>query len=197
MCSKITDYTALTAPSDSDVLVIVDLAAGSTKKITRGNLLSGTQLPASSVNTQAVATGAIDATKLSTSAITLGYTQITSNFVTASTTTTALTGLSASVTIPAGGRRIEIEVFLPSDISTTQSGQNLSIWDGTVGSGTQLQLASQFQSDAGVANYHICKWYGTPSAGSKTYNVGINTSSGTLTVGATATAPAFVVVKAV
>lgn len=194
---KITDYPALTAPSDSDVLVIVDIGAGSTKKITRGNLLSGSQLPASSVNTQSIAAGAVDATKLSAGAISLGYTQITSNFVTTSTTTTALTGLSASVTVPSGGRRVEIEVYLPSLASTTQSGQNLSIWDGTVGSGTQLQLAPHFQDTAGTSNFHFCKWSGTPSSGAKTYNVGISTSSGTLTVAASATAPAFIVVRAV
>lgn len=195
--ARITDYPALTAPSDSDVLVIVDIAAGSTKKITRGALLSGTQLPASAVNAQAIAAGAVDATKLSTGAITLGYNQITSSFGTSSTTTTALTGLSASVTIPAGGRRVEVEVYLPSLASTTQSGQNLSIWDGTVGSGTQLQLTSHFQDTAGTSNFHLCKWSGTPSAGAKTYNVGISTSSGTLTVAASATAPAYIIVKAI
>lgn len=194
---RITDYPALTSPADTDVLVIQDLGAGSTKKITRGNLLSGTQLPASSVNTQAVAAGAVDATKLSTGAIRLGRINKITNFVTTSTTQTLITDLSVTVTIPTGGRDVEVEVYLPSIASTTQSGQNLTLWDGTVGSGTQLQLATNFQDTAGTSNFHYCKWIGTPASGSHTYNVGISTSSGTLTVSNSSTAPAILMVRAV
>ncbi len=37
--SRIVDYPQLTTPSDSDILVIEDLAAASTKKIARGDLV--------------------------------------------------------------------------------------------------------------------------------------------------------------
>jgi hypothetical protein len=61
---KIPSYSALTAPTDNDLLVIEDMTSSSTKKITRGNFLSGTPLPANTVNTQAVADGAITSPKV-------------------------------------------------------------------------------------------------------------------------------------
>jgi hypothetical protein len=259
--AKIDAYPALTTPADTDLVVMADLGAGNTKKVTRGDFLrygtyyteqqagwyfggawtygsattinvpaadvaamnigtkirivqtttkyfhvvaiSGTTITVDGKGTYTVANAAITSPYFSNaespagfvlSPMGYGYTQITSNFTTSSTTVTALTGLSVTIIAPTS-KQLLAEVYLPSISSTTQSGQNLSIWDGTVGSGTQLQLAPHFQSTAGTSSFHLAKWSGTLSAGSHTLNAGILTSSGTLTVAASSTAAAYIKVK--
>lgn len=68
--SKITDYPALTAPNNNDLLVIEDTIASATKKITRTNFLKGTALPADTVNTQAITDANVTTAKVADSAIT-------------------------------------------------------------------------------------------------------------------------------
>ena len=51
-----------------------------------------------------IGTNAIAAASLATSAITLGYAEITSSITTTSSTAVQATGLSVSVTIPSGSR---------------------------------------------------------------------------------------------
>lgn len=51
---RISDLTSYTAPSNSDLLAIVDQAGAVTKKITRADLLKGTALPADTVTTPAI-----------------------------------------------------------------------------------------------------------------------------------------------
>ena len=61
---RISDLTSYTAPSNSDLLAIVDMAGAVTKKITRADLLKGTALPADTVTTPAIADGAVAYAKL-------------------------------------------------------------------------------------------------------------------------------------
>jgi len=56
---RISDLTSYTAPSNSDLLAIVDQAGAVTKKITRADLLKGTALPADTGTTPAIANGAV------------------------------------------------------------------------------------------------------------------------------------------
>lgn len=138
-------------------------------------------------------TNAVTADKLATNAITLGYAQITSNFVLSSSQTvpTQVTGLFAAVTIPAGGRKIKIKGYCGS--MTIAGGVGvLTLWDGTVNSGTLLNQANQASSTSST----IVEAVVTPSAGSKTYNVGIsNSGANNTTIGAAAGQPAFIEVK--
>src|SRR4051794_30434480 len=103
---KITQLTEQTTTTNDDIFVVVDGTTSTTKKVQAQNIL-----PAGSVGSTDIATNGVAAANLATSAITLGYTQITSNFVTASTTVVQVTGLTATVTIPSGGRRIKITAF--------------------------------------------------------------------------------------
>lgn len=161
--------------------------------VTVGILASAAML--NQVNTAAIQTNAVTASKLSTDAITLGYTQITSNFTTVSTTPVQVTGLTTTVTIPAGGRRIKITVFTKAAYGSTSNTSNLTIWDGTVGSGTQIGAGSGFQSTG--ANSTIAMAIVTPAAGSKTYNAGFNVATGTGTWEASTTGPSFILVEAI
>jgi hypothetical protein len=138
----------------------------------------------------------IPAAALATSAITLGYTQVTTTFTTTSTTAVQVTGLSVTVTVPAGGRRIKITAFAPGLYAGTNINARMTIYDGVVGSGTLLSYTYGMNSSA-AATGGIAMAVVTPSAGSKTYNVGLNASSGTATLEAIATGPAFILVEAI
>lgn len=60
---RISDLTSYTAPSNSDLLAIVDQAGAVTKKITRADLLKGTALPADTVTTPAITDSAVTPVK--------------------------------------------------------------------------------------------------------------------------------------
>ena len=140
-----------------------------------------------------IGTNAVAAASLATSAITLGYTQITSNFTTTSASYTALTGLSQAVTIPSGSRRVLIHVFVSEFSTSSAANPYISIWDGTVGSGTQLSQGGYYSSVGGAqTTMNVFANIASPAAGAKTYNAGAKTNGGTLTAAASATAPAFI-----
>lgn len=190
-------YPAQTTPNDSDYHVVNDGVSGETKKITRDDYLQGAPLPANTVTSSAIDQNAVQADDLATNAITLGYTQITanpSNF--SSTSPVQLTGLSSSVTIPAGGRRVKITAFIP----LIQSGASLlcgiSLWDGTVGSGTKISEQDYTIPSGAYAGYNVIAVV-SPTAGAKTYNVGIAVSTNAVTVNAAAGYPAFILVEAI
>jgi len=141
----------------------------------------------------------VSASKLATNAILLGYNQITSNFTSASTTPAAVTGLSATVTIPAGGRRVKITCHV-QDVGTNTGGATviLSIWDGTVGSGTQIGATRNTSPTAGALHAaQVIAVPSAPAAGSKTYNIGLQTDNGSNSafIEASAISPAFILVE--
>jgi hypothetical protein len=144
-----------------------------------------------------LSSGSVSGAALATSAITLGYAQITSS-VSGISTIAQVTGLTATVTIPAGGRSIEITAYTPAFVG---SGANtvgqFNIWDGVVNVGTKLNDSTVIVTNAGFGNYAIVKAIVTPAAGSKTYNIGASITSGTATITAAATTPAFISVKAI
>jgi hypothetical protein len=161
---------------------------------------SGTTLPAGDIGTADIAAGAVDGTKLSTSAITLGYAQITGNISTQATSATLATGLTSTVTVPAGGRRVKITVSGGNlVVGTNAKNLYVGIWSGTVGSGTRLGEAQFTQANANYSVPITLVASDTPSAGSVTYNVGYYTDAGpvTLTWNVSATSPAFILVEAV
>lgn len=143
--------------------------------------------------------GAVSANALSTSAITLGYAEITTSFTTASDGYIQVTGLTANVVIPSGGRRIKITVFV-RDLYNDTSGSYafLSIWDGIVGSGAivsqvQWQTAAGDQSAPATVIAVV-----TPPPGAKTYNVSLQRGSGgTAGLEAFPSSPAFILVEAI
>ena len=140
----------------------------------------------------------VPASALATNAITLGYSQITSNVSTNASTAALATGLTSSVTIPTGGRKVKVSVYIPYVQLTTGGYADITIWDGTVGSGTQLQKWFTKLNDATITQGVQMSFVYTPSAGSKTYNVGFTTGSGTtITINAGATFPAYILVEAI
>lgn len=147
----------------------------------------------------------LGANALSTSAITLGYTQIVtgSNLTTTSTSAVQATNLTVTVTIPTGGRYVKITAYSGGMFnSTAGDGYALSIWDGTVGSGTQLVYGIFGQSGisgGAVENPVVIMSVSIPPAGAvKTYNVGFNAvGAGTANLVNAGNTPAFILVEAI
>lgn len=63
--AKINQYPAKTVPSNNDEFVLHDPSSGSTKKMTRGDLIGGAPLPANTVDGQAIADGSVTPAKRS------------------------------------------------------------------------------------------------------------------------------------
>lgn len=168
--------------------------------INTAGTINGASLVAASVGSTALATNAVQSNQLATSAITLGYAQITGLFGTTSATAVLVTGLTATVTIPSGSRKIKVTVYsrLLSS-SVVNATVTASIWDGTVG-GTQIAdfVLQENQTTGNPINSGMTMIaVVTPSAGSKTYNVGLQTSLGTANIYALPTSPAFILVEAI
>lgn len=126
----------------------------------------------------------------------LSLLELRSNATTTATSATQVPGLSSTIYVPSG-RKVRISFYAES-IFTSGSGSNrITIWDGTVGSGTQLQQLNTTSGTGaiyGVSTSVIV----SPAAGSKTYNIGFhNTSAGTETIEAGTTLPAFMSVELV
>lgn len=130
----------------------------------------------------------------------VGYRQITSNFTTTSTSVVQVPGLTAQVNIPVAGRRYKITAYTPSLYSSsTTVGGVMSIWSGTVGSGTQLNATQGFGNSSGgdAVTSGIVSAIINPSVGLQTYNVGaFSAAAATTTLVGGATTPAYVLVEA-
>lgn len=141
---------------------------------------------------------------LAANAITLGYSQITSSQTTTSTSFTAVTGLTTTVTVPAGGRDVEISIGASAIKIDTQG----AIWSVALyKDGSPL---SQWYRNQDVAGFNIPLSLScvdtAPTAGSHTYAVyfASDTSGHTVTLAAgtasstpTTPSPAFILVGAI
>lgn len=156
------------------------------------NVVDGTIVVTSDVN-------AIPAQLLSTSAISLGNATIATNFTTTSTTPVQVTGLTTTVTIPSGSRKIRVEAST-GNLFNTGSGQLnvIQIWDGTVGSGTKIAEATTYSAASSTgAPVTLRSRPLTVSAGSKTYNVAIYAVfGGTASLAAGTGSEAYIAVEA-
>jgi hypothetical protein len=126
---------------------------------------------------------------------TLGYREIRVTFSTSSSSPVQVTGLSCPVIVPAG-RRVEVEVFIPEIVNAAAGTAVASLWDGTVGSGARLDYSSQSFGGTGFLTDPDVKAVTSPASSTKTYNAGLSMSSATsITIDATATGPAYIIVR--
>ena len=191
----ITGYSVATNVTVGNV-TLNNGAVGATTVTTSGLVTAGNGLTVSA-GSVSLPNNAIQAAAFATNAITLGYAQITSNFGVSTTTPTQVTSLTTTVTIPAGSRKIKITVFAQAISNGAVAQQTLEIWDGVVNSGTKLAGTDMVSSVAQALTPAMVFAVVTPAAGSKTYNVGIHTTTGTATLTASATNPAFILVEAI
>lgn len=164
-----------------------------------GGLINGSSLVSSSVTGTQLATNAVGASNLSTTAISLGKTIVTSgNSGLNSTSPLIVPGMTVTVTIPAGGRMIEVYALLPnySVVGSGGAQVGISIWDGNVGTGTQLQEATSTWNTNGNQGSQYVSVLVTPSAGSKTYNIGYRVNTNSITTNFSSTVPGYIAVIA-
>lgn len=102
----------LVSPSQSNAGDLITAAAinspvNQLAAVVNGNIDS-TNILDSSVSTPKIALNAVTGDKLATGAIFLGYAEITGNFTKSTIAEEDVPGLSVTVTVPAGGRRVKI-----------------------------------------------------------------------------------------
>jgi hypothetical protein len=130
----------------------------------------------------------------------LNVAYLNATFTTNATSATQVTGLSCPVTVPLG-RQLEVTAFAPNCTTTSGAADilDMSIWDGTVGSGTQITEGHVTALSSGYTNFDI--WAVatiTPASASKTYNIGFfGSAAANHSVNGATTRPAYVMVKVV
>ncbi len=127
----------------------------------------------------------------------LGSYSTTSGYSTANSGQTQATNYTVTVTIPSGYTKVRVSFTAQSFYSSNAGSQaNIAIWRGVVGSGTQIAGSiinapgSNYQADGTFWGLD------TPTAGSVTYNIGVNgdgTHSGV--IGASSGYPAVILVE--
>ena len=168
--SRPSNGTVDTAVSNNPYIDLADIRvnAGVTQitdaDITDTRVLVGAPIADGSVTTAKVADGSVTNTKISPTGISLGYVNQTSSIGTTNTTSATLIGaLTKTVTIPAGGRDVEVSVHIPSISNASSSTRATTIEiqaDGTgIGGGVNRGVGTNTSFPA----TH------TPSAGSITY----------------------------
>lgn len=110
----------------------------------------------------------------------IGLGVLTSTFSTTSTTPLQITSLSAPVVTPVTGRNLKITAYCGSLYSATgQARLHLTLWDGPVNTGTQLNYAAPATSAASTPQTVSVVAYVSPAGGlSKVYNLSAHTEIG-------------------
>lgn len=168
-----------------------------TPAITGGTVAGATLTTATITSVSAWGDNQVTGNSLATNAIKLGLGTRGSDAATSSGTAADIS-LGVTVTVPAGGRSVKITAYAASLSNNTNAQYvEMSIWDGTVGSGTQLNKTTEYIATANTPKGGLCMAVVTPAAGSKTYNVGLSnaSTSGAATLQANATYPAFILVE--
>lgn len=130
---------------------------------------------------------------LTTSAIKLGYAQVTSAQNSLGTGPTDLTSLTVTVTAPAS-RGIKLTAFIPVTCNATGQQLLFEIKEGS----TVLQTSAVQNSIANVQNgVHAVCFIASPTTGSHTYKLATETAGGTWNVNASSVQPAFILAEAV
>lgn len=126
----------------------------------------------------------------------LGYRQVLASLTTASTTDAAPSvALGVPVIVPSG-RKIKVSAYSDNLFHSSTGNAQLTIWDGTVGSGTEIQRTIGPAGGTGAPG--TPQAIVTPAATSKTYNIGLKASvAGTATANAAAANPVFIMVELV
>lgn len=119
----------------------------------------------------------------------LGLRQIISQFTGTATSSTQVTGLSCPVIVPVG-RKIKISVVATYHSSSANIPVS-EIWDGTVGSGTQLKQVNGIVGGGAASPPPSMDVVLTPTTSNKTYNLGYRLSgAGTYTLDCGGVSPA-------
>jgi len=152
---KFEELPAKTVPSNSDILAIADSAASNaSKRMTRAQLLSGAPLPANTVDTQAIAPGAVTTAKVAVGTI---VETVSSTNRTATSTTYA--SMTDSIELTAGTWEIWYSVYgsIPSTGSNTGQGGRVAL-SSNASTVTHPNLVSIFQLAVNTGDSAAKSW---------------------------------------
>jgi hypothetical protein len=152
--------------------------------ISTANTVNGSSLVAASVGSTALNTNAVQGNQLATNAIKLGYVEMSTAFT--STTVGSyvdVTGLATTVTVPAGGRDLEITVFISGMRTSAATGTllfaNISEGATIINSATFAEYTTGFNVQLTLVA-HVT----AATAGTHTYKCQVaQGAAGTITVG--------------
>lgn len=126
----------------------------------------------------------------------IGYALLQSDSTTTATSVTAALGFSITAYIPTNAK-IRISFYSGGVYNSTTNQCRVSVWDGTVGSGTAL-IGGLNGNDSGQVIAFSMSNTLTPASGSKTYNVGFyGSGAGTTYISSSSTVPAYLQVELV
>ena len=125
--------------------------------------------------------GAVSQNNLSSDVIFLGLAEKTNNQTFTAAANTQITGLSPTATVPTGGRRVKLTYSLRSTSDTNLRGALIRVWEGDVGSGTEIFRNDHWLTTGGIGVTMSGSYIYTPTAGSKTYNISYFITNGAST----------------
>lgn len=155
---KFEEYPSKTAPSDNDILLIKDVAAGNTKQITRGNFIAGSALPNNAVTTASITNSAVTTAKIADGNVTgpkiaaqnqefLSWIPSTTQALTSATFIDFGQG-TATANVPTWATKARVTFSMSGSFQTTSgSDTNVRVHIGTA-NGASVRRASQSTSDS-------------------------------------------------
>jgi len=144
----------------------ISFSAGEQPTTAKWNILGSND--ASFNDGTGIGTNAISGASLSTSAIKLGLAKVTSSQSTSSASFSTIPGMSLTVTVPAGGRDVEIMVFLAAiGLATANGTYSIAIYKD--GSPIQQAVIDQQASATNRTSFTVFAEDVAPTAGSHTY----------------------------
>jgi len=146
-------------------------------------------------HTNAANGGLIPGAALTTSAITLASVSTATSQTGITSANVIITGLTATVTNPTGGRTVRIEVLMPSMTSTNICTWKLAIYNSATVTGSPIHTHVFLQPLAGVNVSGYTFWEGSVAAGSQSFCAAIAADTGTGATTLTSTQKAFLTVK--
>lgn len=185
-----------TYPAGSAVIAATTAEWGD--RIVDGLLVSHDQdgtLKNNSVSIAKIQDSAVTASKLATSAITLGYNSSTSNQTVATTSATTLTGTSVTATLP-GSRNVRVSVDIP--YATSGAASNFVTLDLLNGTTVIRSTRVQVPLNGSTGPIKLDRVLVAPTAGSQTYSARITQDSATgVDYIGLATSPIYLLVEAI
>jgi hypothetical protein len=180
---SITGYTT----SNTGSIYGISVSGG---QITNAALANGT------IGSAQIATNGVGGSNLATSAIYLGSAQQTASQTTTSTTYVAVPGLSVTVTVPAGGRKVKVTLQVRDFSPNSANAALMGLFRGTV-AGTQIGEIKNGYGATGYQTGGTLIAIDSPSAGSVTYIAAFLVTGGTVTIDAGSGAPMLLLVEAI
>jgi hypothetical protein len=124
------------------------------------------------------------------------YIPVMNSTSTSNSAQTQWNGLAQTMTIPVGYPRVKITVYSrDAYVNTGTAYLSCSVWDGTVGSGTQLEMAQVYATAGSTGGQIVAVADTVLASGSHTFNAALASSANNITAEAATTYPSYLKVE--